>query len=71
VARELFEIAWEGLKRQRVLNENGEDETVYLRPLRDLLSQGKCPADILVEKWQGELEGDIKKLIDYSAYKLP
>lgn len=71
LARELFEIAWEGLKRQRVLNENGEDETIYLRPLRDLLSQGKCPADILVEKWQGELEGDIKKLIDYSAYKLP
>ena len=25
----------------------------------------------LVEKWQGELERDIKKLIEYSAYKLP
>ncbi|TMA10514.1 MAG: glutamate--cysteine ligase [Deltaproteobacteria bacterium] len=71
LARELLEIAWEGLKRQRVLNGNGDDETIYLKPLRDLLSQGKCPADMLVEKWEGELEHDIKKLIEYSAYKLP
>ena len=70
LARELLEIAWEGLKRQRVLNGNGDDETIYLKPLRDLLSQGKCPADMLVEKWEGELEHDIKKLIEYSAYKL-
>jgi len=24
-----------------------------------------------LEKWEGELEHDIKKLIEYSAYKLP
>jgi glutamate--cysteine ligase len=71
LARELLEIAWEGLKRQRVLNGSGEDETIYLKPVRGLLSQGKCPADILIEKWEGELEHDIKKLIEYSAYKLP
>ncbi len=71
LAKDLFEIAWEGLRRQGVLNGNAEDETVYLKPLKDLLFQGKCPADLLVEKWEGELEGDIKKLIEYSAYKLP
>ena len=71
LARELIQIAWEGLKRQAALNENGDDETIYLKPLRDLLSQGKCPADLLLEKWEGELEHDIKKLIDYSAYRLP
>ncbi|MCZ6626059.1 MAG: glutamate--cysteine ligase, partial [Deltaproteobacteria bacterium] len=71
LAKELLEIAWEGLKRQAALNQNGEDETIYLRPLKDLLFQGKCPADLLVEKWEGELGRDIKKLIEYSAYKLP
>ena len=71
LARELLQIAWEGLRRQRALNANGEDETIYLRPLRNLLSQGKCPADLVLEKWEGELEHDIKKLIDYSAYRLP
>ncbi len=71
LARDLIEIAWEGLKRQRAMNANGQDETIYLKPLRDLVDQGKCPADVLVEKWEGELEQDIKKLIEYSAYKLP
>ena len=71
LAKELFQIAWEGLSRQQSLNKNGEDETIYLNPLKTLLFQGKCPADILVEKWQGELHQDVKKLIAYSAYKLP
>jgi glutamate--cysteine ligase len=71
LAKELFQIAWEGLRRQKVVNSQGDDETVYLNPLKTLLFQGKCPADVLVEKWEGELQQDIKKLIAYSAYKLP
>jgi glutamate--cysteine ligase len=71
LARELIAIAWEGLKRQAALNDVGDDETLYLRPLRDLVEQGKCPADLVLEKWEGELRHDIKKLIDYSAYRLP
>lgn len=71
LAKELLQIAWEGLRRQGAVNANGEDETIYLKPLEDLLSLGKCPADLLVEKWEGELQRDIKKLIEYSAYKLP
>lgn len=71
LAKELFQIGWEGLRRQHTLNKSGEDETIYLNPLKQLLFQGKCPADILVEKWVGELDQDIKKLIEYSAYKLP
>ena len=71
LSKELFQIGWEGLRRQHSLNKNGDDETIYLNPLKPLLFQGKCPADIIVEKWQGELHQDIKKLIAYSAYKLP
>lgn len=71
LSKELLEIAWEGLRRQGERNSEGEDETIYLKPLKDLVFQGKCPADILMQKWDGEFEHDIKKLIDYSAYKLP
>ena len=71
LAKELFQIGWEGLRRQKSFNRNGDDETIYLAPLKTLLFQGKCPADILVEKWEGELRQDIKNLIAYSAYKLP
>lgn len=71
LAKELLNIAREGLRRQRVLNAAGEDETIYLKPIEDLTLQGKCPADVLIEKWQGELRQDIKRLIEYSAYRLP
>ncbi|HEY2986449.1 MAG TPA: glutamate--cysteine ligase [Candidatus Binatia bacterium] len=71
LAQELIQIAWEGLRRQGAVNENGDDETIYLKPLRDLVAQKKCPADLIIEKWEGELHHDIKKLIDYSAYRLP
>jgi glutamate--cysteine ligase len=71
LARELLQIAWEGLRRQRALNVQGDDETIYLKPLKSLLDDGKCPADILIEKWEGELARDVKKLIAYSAYKVP
>jgi glutamate--cysteine ligase len=71
LAKELVEIAWEGLRRQKSLNSQGDDETIYLSPLKTLLFQGKCPADVLIEKWEGELQRDIKKLIRYTAYKLP
>jgi glutamate--cysteine ligase len=70
LARELLQIGWEGLRRQGALNSQGQDETIYLLPLKNLLDEGKCPADLLVEKWEGELAQDIKKLIAYSAYKL-
>jgi len=71
IAKEFLEIAWEGLRRQNQVNALGDDETIYLKPLKDLLALGKCPADILLEKWEGELRHDIKRLIAYSAYKLP
>jgi glutamate--cysteine ligase len=71
LARELIAIAWEGLRRHPALNDTGDDETIYLKPLRDLVEQGKCPADLILEKWEGELHHDVKKLIDYSAYRLP
>jgi len=71
IAKEFLEIAWEGLRRQNQVNDLGDDETIYLKPLKELLALGKCPADILLEKWEGELHHDIRRLIAYSAYKLP
>jgi len=71
IAKEFLEIAWEGLRRQNQVNDLGDDETIYLKPLKDLLAMRKCPADILLEKWEGELRHDIRRLIAYSAYKLP
>jgi hypothetical protein len=43
------------LGRRARLNERGEDESVYLRPLQRLVEAGRCPAD---ELRQGKKPGD-------------
>lgn len=71
LAKELISIAEEGLRRQHSLSKSGQDETIYLRPLQDMISEGHCPADLVLRRWQGEFRYDVHALIEYSSYKLP
>lgn len=52
-AAELLDIAEGGLARLSHLNGNGDDERVHLKVLRALVSDGKCPADLLIERVEG------------------
>ena len=70
ISRELLYIAQEGLNRQGCVNDKGEDETIYLEKLYDNLEHGLCPAYALIERWNGEWNRDIKKVIEYSAYRI-
>jgi glutamate--cysteine ligase len=47
IAEHLIEISRGGLGRRARLNERGEDESIYLRPLAALVAAGKTPADEL------------------------
>ena len=47
-AGEVLELAEAGLRRIGDRNEAGEDEAMLLRPLRELLERGRCPADVLL-----------------------
>jgi glutamate--cysteine ligase len=69
LARELLDIATVGLQRQRALNARGEDESVYLRNLGELVRRGVCPAEIIVGKWSGEWDHEIARLIEASSYR--
>jgi len=69
LARELIQISLEGLKRQRVFNESEQDERVYLYPLQDFISRYKAsPGEVLLERWNGDWNQDLQKLIEYSRY---
>jgi glutamate--cysteine ligase len=70
LARELVAIAVEGLHRQRALNAAGQDESIYLEQLDHQVKRGRCPADAIIEKWSGEYERDISRLIAGSAYRI-
>lgn len=54
LAGELLDIAETGLRRLGNLNGEGEDESVHLAPLRDLVSAGDCPADALLRNVEGD-----------------
>lgn len=69
LAQEFIQISLEGLKQQRVFNEWEQDERIYLYPLEDFISHYKAsPGRILLEKWNGDWNRDITKLIEYSRY---
>ncbi len=69
LAMELLSIARTGLQRQAVMNRHGDDESVYLERLTELNSRGLCPADVVIEKWNGEWNQRVSRMIDGSSYR--
>ena len=70
LAEELVSIAWEGLARQKNLDESGRDETVYLEGLREQLESGKSSADLILDEWKGIFRSDLGMLIENRAYRV-
>jgi len=79
LARELCDIAETGLERHGRRNADGDSEaqrsargdteTMYLERIRELVRRGLCPADLLIEKWQGRWDRDIRRMVEGSAYR--
>jgi glutamate--cysteine ligase len=70
-ARELFEIAAEGLRRQAALDAEGRDERLYLERLGEQLELGRSPARVIAEKWKNEWPPHerIQRLIDHAEWR--
>ena len=69
LARELVSIARVGLAKQAQTNPQGDDETIYLQSIEELLGGGRSPAQILLDRWEGEWHQDVHRLIESSAYR--
>ena len=66
LASELTQISEKGLARQCLLNGQGQDESIYLIPLKEeILLTGKSPAEQVVELWEGQFGHNRRILIDY------
>lgn len=69
IAKELLKISSSGLKEQRQFNEDGEDESVHLEPIMELIIEDEmCPAEIIIKNWNSSWRRSINKLIEYSSY---
>jgi len=53
VALDMLAVARAGLSRRARLNEKGEDETIWLRPLEAVAESGRTPAEGWIERFLG------------------
>jgi glutamate--cysteine ligase len=53
-AGDVLDLAESGLRRIGDLDDEGQDESILLRPLRKLLEASQCPADVLLEQVPGD-----------------
>ena len=59
LAKQVLEISRAGLNARAKLNSHGENETVFLQELDEMVKTGKSNSDLLIEKFKGEWNGDI------------
>ncbi|MDN3645803.1 glutamate--cysteine ligase [Pontixanthobacter aestiaquae] len=63
---EVLKIARAGLSARGRLNTSGDNETGFLETLDEIVASGKVPAQRLLDKFNGEWDGDIKRVYKYS-----
>jgi glutamate--cysteine ligase len=68
LGREILDIAHKGLAARKRLNGVGDDETGFLDPLREIVESGKVPAQRLLDRYNGEWNGDLNRVYDEMSF---
>lgn len=66
IAGEVLAIARRGLSARARFNSSGDNETGFLETLDDIVKSGKVPAQVLLDKFHGEWNGDVGRVYKYS-----
>ncbi|MEN9755391.1 MAG: hypothetical protein RLZ07_1773 [Pseudomonadota bacterium] len=69
IAKELVKIAEYGLERRALKNAKGDNETLFLEPLRNILARGKTQADELITLFSNDWKRDVTPVFDYARYR--
>lgn len=68
VAQKLVKIAHGGLVRRGNVNAKGQDETLYLKSLQQMIETGKTNADIMLDAYHGAWNQDIRQIYTHHRY---
>lgn len=68
IAREATALANSGLKARARLDDTGQDETIFLGAVEDIVASGRTPAEDLLAQFEKEWNGDIDKLFEQHAF---
>ncbi|MGC1304307.1 MAG: glutamate--cysteine ligase [Caulobacteraceae bacterium] len=64
VAKDVVEIAREGLKSRARFNAAGQDERAFLNPVAEVAESGITPAERLLELYNGPWAGDVQRVFE-------
>lgn len=68
IAGEVLDIAASGLNARARLNASGDNESGFLDPLREIVRTGRVPAQILLDRFNGDWGGDITRVYEEAKF---
>ena len=68
LAGRMVEIATGGLRRRGICDDGGNDETGFLQPLRTIVESRKTPAEVMLELYHKDWDGNIDKVFTANQY---
>ena len=68
IAGQVLDIAHAGLAARGRANAMGDNETGFLDPLREIVRSGKVPAQVLLDRYNGEWAGDLDRVYDEASF---
>lgn len=68
IAGDVLDISAAGLNARARLNASGDNESGFLDPLREIVRTGKVPAQILLDRFNGDWGGDIARVYEEAKF---
>ncbi|AQR74014.1 glutamate--cysteine ligase [Sphingomonas sp. LM7] len=68
IAGQVLDIAASGLNARARFNASGDNESGFLDPLREIVRTGKVPAQVLLDRFNGDWAGDISRVYEEAKF---
>ena len=68
LGKQVLDIAAVGLSARGHVNSMGDNEGGFLNPLRTIIDSGMSPAQLLLERFNGEWGGDLSRVYDEMSF---
>jgi glutamate--cysteine ligase len=68
LAQRILAIAESGLNARARLNAAGDNESGFLDPLREIVARGTTPAQMLLERYHGDWNGDVGRIYEEMSF---
>ncbi|HEV2080795.1 MAG TPA: glutamate--cysteine ligase [Allosphingosinicella sp.] len=68
LGKRILDIAEAGLNARGRLNAAGDNESGFIEPLREIIATGKSPAELLLERYHNEWNGDVSRIYEEQSF---